>query len=297
MKLISHPGGAQALWDARLPDLAVGLAWLGQAGFALRYAHHRLLIDPYLSHHLARKYAGTEFPHTRMMPAPLEAGEVRDLDLVLCSHRHSDHTDPGSLATLAENNPQCQFLVPRAELPSITAIGLDESRLLPVNDADTIRVTFHVSRFTFQPLPVSDSIAIHVIPAAHETLKVNDRGEHHFLGFILKLGGLTLYHSGDCVVYDGLVERLREWAIDLALLPVNGRSERLTARGFAGNMTFDEAKDLCVAARIGAMIPHHFGMFEFNTADPRELQHQITRLDTSVLQCVLPAVDRYYELT
>ena len=119
---------------------------------------------------------------------------------------------------------------------------------------------------------VSDSFEIHVIPAAHETFKVNDRGEHHFLGFILKLGGLTLYHSGDCVVYDGLVERLREWRIDLALLPVNGRSERLTARGVPGNMTFEEARDLCLAARIGAMIPHHFGMFEFNTIDPRELQ-------------------------
>ena len=115
-------------------------------------------------------------------------------------------------------NSYCQFVVPRAELPSATAIGLHKSRLIFVNDGDTIRVTFHVSRFRSSP-PMSDAIAIHVIPTAHETLKVNDRGEHHFLGFILKLGGLTFYHSGDCVVYDGLVERLREWAIDLALLP------------------------------------------------------------------------------
>jgi L-ascorbate metabolism protein UlaG (beta-lactamase superfamily) len=283
VKVVLHPGGAQALSEARLPESAVGLAWLGQAGFALRYAHHRLLIDPYLSDHLARKYAGTEFPHTRMMPAPLEAGEVCDLDLVLCSHRHSDHTDPGSLATLAENNSRCRFVVPRVELQSATAIGLSESRLIPVNDGDTIHV--------------SDSFQIHVIPAAHETLKVNDRGEHHFLGFILKLGGLTLYHSGDCIVYNGLVERLREHAVDLALLPVNGRSERLKSRGIPGNMTFEEAKDLCVAARIGVMIPHHFGMFEFNTVDPRELQRQIARLDATVLQCVLPDVGLHYELT
>jgi L-ascorbate metabolism protein UlaG (beta-lactamase superfamily) len=113
---------------------------LGQAGFALRHANHRLLIDPYLSDHLARKYAGTEFPHTRMMPAPLKAGEVCDLDLVLCSHRHSDHTDPGSLATFAENNSRCRFVVPWAELQSSTAIGLNEPQLIPVNDGDTIRV-------------------------------------------------------------------------------------------------------------------------------------------------------------
>ncbi|MCX6929366.1 MAG: MBL fold metallo-hydrolase, partial [Verrucomicrobia bacterium] len=141
MKLVSHPGGAKALCAARLPDHTIGLAWLGQAGFALRHGHHRLLIDPYLSDHLARKYAGTEFPHTRMMPPPLEAGDVRDLDLVLCSHRHSDHMDPGSLATLAENNSQCQFVVPRAELQSTTAVGLNESRLMPVTDGDTIHVS------------------------------------------------------------------------------------------------------------------------------------------------------------
>jgi L-ascorbate metabolism protein UlaG (beta-lactamase superfamily) len=283
VKLGSHSGGAQALREARLSEGAVGLAWLGQAGFALRHAHHHLLIDPYLSDHLARKYAGSEFPHTRMMSAPIEAAEVHDLDFVLCSHRHSDHMDPGTLATLAENNSRCGFVVPRAELQSATAIGLGESQLIPVNDGDTIRG--------------SESLEIHFIPAAHQTFKVNDRGEHHFLGFILKLGDLTLYHSGDCVVYDGLIERLREWRIDLALLPVNGRSERLTARGIPGNMTFEEARDLCLAARIGALIPHHFGMFDFNTVDPRELQRQIDRLDATFLQCVLPAVDRYYELT
>ena len=79
MEVILQPGGARALWQASLPDEAVGLAWLGQAGFALRHAGRRWLIDPYLSDHLARKYAGTEFPHERMPPPPLNAEEIRDL--------------------------------------------------------------------------------------------------------------------------------------------------------------------------------------------------------------------------
>jgi L-ascorbate metabolism protein UlaG (beta-lactamase superfamily) len=282
MEVTAHAGGARALWKAALPDQVVGLAWLGQAGFAIRHAGHRLLIDPYLSDHLARKYAGTAFPHQRMMPPPVSPDEICDLDLVLCSHGHSDHTDPGSLPTLAAKNPGCRFVVPRAELESAVQLGLSAARLMPANDGDRFRV--------------SDSLTIDVIPSAHETLQVNARGEHHFLGFILTLDRLRLYHAGDCVVYDGLAERLRARKVDLALLPVNGRSRQLTSRGILGNMTFEEAGNLCRAAGIGAMIPHHFGMFAFNTLDLAELQRQAIRPQPG-WRCFVPVVDQYFLLT
>jgi L-ascorbate metabolism protein UlaG (beta-lactamase superfamily) len=258
----------------------VGIAWLGQAGFAVRHAGCRLLIDPYLSDYLALKYSGTEFQHKRMMPPPISADEVRDLDLVLCSHAHGDHMDPGSLEALAKNNPRCQFIVPRAEIECIVRLGVAQARLIPANDGDSF---------------MSEHFTIHVIPAAHEMLKMNERGEHHFLGFILKLGAVTLYHSGDSVVYEGLVERLRENTIDLALLPANGRRKELTSRGIMGNMNFDEAATLCVAAGIRTLIPHHFGMFAFNSIDPVDLKRKAAGLD-SRLRCSFPAVDQYFLL-
>lgn len=282
MQLIPHDGGANTLLENPVSGHGVGLAWLGQAGFAVRFSNYRLLIDPYLSDHLAKKYAGKEFPHTRMMPPPVSAGDIRNLDLILCSHRHGDHTDPGSLPTLARNNPRCRFIVPRAELAPVMQIGLEESRLIPAN--------------TGERLILDKSVEIHVIPSAHETLKTNAAGEHHFLGFILRFDGITVYHSGDCVVYDGLAEQLRKWRIDLALLPVNGRSEFLSLRGVAGNMTFDEARDLCLAAGIRLMIPHHFGMFDFNTVDPVGLRQQVARSGTGQFQGVLPEVNDYYTL-
>ena len=282
MEWTSQPGGARALLKASLPAGAVGLAWLGQAGFLLRHAGRRLLVDPYLSDHLARKYAGTEIPHQRMMPPPVQAEEIRELDLVLCSHRHGDHADPGSLPALAANNPRCHFVVPRAELEFIASLGLPPAQLAPVDAGDAIRV--------------NGSSVVHVIPSAHEILETNEHGSHRFLGFVLKLGGLTLYHSGDCVVYEGLADQLRQWRIDLGLLPVNGRRAPLTARGIMGNMSFEEARTLCLAAGIGALIPHHFGMFAFNTVDPAELQRQATRPDLG-LRCLLPSAEAYFLLT
>jgi len=82
---------------------------------------------------------------------------------------------------------------------------------------------------------------------------------------IVQIGKWTIYHSGDCVPYHGLVERLRKWKIDLALLPINGRD---SARGVPGNFTSDEAEQLGKEINAGLVIPCHYEMFEFNTVSP-----------------------------
>lgn len=299
MRIIGNPGGAAELWRAEAPEGAVALAWLGQAGFAVRAGGLRILIDPYLSDHLARKYAGTALPHVRMMDPPLRAGEIRDLDLVLCTHRHSDHMDPGSLGVLAANNPACRFVVPRAEVEAAVRAGAPTDRLVALNDGETFNT--------------SEGLDVLAIASAHPELSTNERGEHRFLGYILGgtpkravgLGvgpradqaGITLYHSGDCVVYEGLARRLRELGVNVALLPVNGRSDELAARGVPGNMDFDEAVALCRRARISTLVVHHFGMFEFNTADPAELRDRAARLDDRRLFCIVPSVTEHFTMS
>jgi L-ascorbate metabolism protein UlaG (beta-lactamase superfamily) len=78
---------------------------------------------------------------------------------------------------------------------------------------------------------------------------------------VLRLGTTAIYHSGDTLAYDGLAERVRKLGpIDIAILPINGK---------VGNMGGRDAARL--AKEIGArlVIPCHYDMFEFNTADPR----------------------------
>lgn len=224
------------------------VAWLGQAGFAVRGGGQLLLIDSYLSDHLAIKYRGTDKPHVRLMPPPWRADELRGLTAVLCTHRHGDHMDPVALPVLAQKNPHCRFIVPRAEWVNapVPATGM--------NAEETLQL---------------DGVAITAIASAHEELKVNDHGEHHFLGYIVRVAGKTIYHSGDCVLYAGLSERLAREKIDVALLPVNGRG-----KGVPGNFTFDEAVALCRAADIARLVPHHFSMFAFNTIPVADLEQQ-----------------------
>jgi L-ascorbate metabolism protein UlaG (beta-lactamase superfamily) len=270
-------GGVRELLESDALDRgAVYLAWLGQAGFALRRDRTRLLIDPYLSDSLAEKYRGREFAHQRMMAAPIRPEEASRVDWVLCSHRHSDHMDPGSLPALTKQNPQCRFVVPRAEMEAAMRIGLPAERVVAIDAGESMQLAEH--------------LRLSAIPSAHESLDVNDRGEYRYLGYILETAELTLYHSGDCVVYEGLPQTLSQHKVDVALLPVNGRDEFRRSRGVPGNMSLDEAVQLCRRAGIPWLIPHHFGMFDFNTIDARELAKAVAELPAG-LQAIVPRTD------
>jgi len=270
---------AQDLAHVRAEDGTAVLWWLGQAGFAFRVGGFTGIIDPYLSDRLTKKYRDTAKAHGRLMPAPIAPEDVHDLDVVLCSHAHSDHMDADTLPVLARTNPRCEFMVPAAEVQRALDMGLSRDRLRPVNAGDSACL--------------ADLVTVHVLPAAHEALKTDADGNHHFISYVLALGDLVLFHSGDCVPYDGLEEALRCFSPDVALLPVNGRDDRRRALNIIGNFTFDEAADLCLACGIPVMVGHHFGMFAVNTVPREELERKVAALPDA-LTCLLPDVGRRF---
>ena len=258
----------------------VRLWWLGQAGFVLSCNGMRVVIDPYLSDSLALKYKGQEFPHERMMQPPVGPEDLRDIDWVFCTHAHSDHMDPGTLPFLAKNNPDCRFVVPRAEASTAVARGIPENRLVLLNGDET--------------LDLSPGFAVKAMPSAHENLEQDDQGNHRFLGYCLRMCGVTIYHSGDCVPYPGLAHSLGLAGVDLALLPVNGRDEYRRSRKVPGNFTIDEAIALCKEAGVPVLLAHHWGMFDFNTVPVEALQTAAASAGSEV-KLVIPELNVCYE--
>ncbi len=257
------------------------LHWLGQAGYAITIDGQCLIVDPYLSDTLAVKYRGGEFPHARMMPIPIDPGCLNEVSCVLCSHSHTDHMDPGTLPHIAEASPDAKFIVPTASVDTASIRGVPASRMISVNAGDTLQL--------------EGNLELTVVAAAHDELKEDAMGNHYFLGFILSDGKTRIYHSGDCVNYEGLAETLSAYKIDLALLPVNGRDPHLTQNGIMGNFSFEEAADLCRKCRIPYMIPHHFGMFAENTIDEKELEDKISALADGLI-CIKPQTGQVLEL-
>lgn len=253
----------------------IAVFWLGQAGFAFRLRDRLIVIDPYLSDSLASKYKGRLFGHQRMMPSPLDPATALGLNLVLATHAHSDHFDGGTIPSLLAANPECRFICPKSAEEKAVELRLPADRLFLIEAG---------MKHYF------GGVGVEAIPSAHEELEYNERGEHKYLGYVLEMGGIRLYHSGDCVPYNELAVELAKRRIDVAMLPVNGRDDFRRQHGVPGNFTIDEAAKLCLSAGIRFLIPHHFGMFEFNTAGVEEIHQRLGGCSVSGLSYWLPSV-------
>lgn len=225
------------------------LWWLGQSGFLLQWNGRHLLLDPYLSDSLTRKYADTSTPHIRMTGLPVRPERLSFVDVVTSSHTHTDHLDPETLLALFEVNSRLKLVIPEAERNAV------EKKL-------TVRWPATIALDQGGSVEI-DGFQINAMASAHEDVELDVAGHCRFLGYVIEFGDWAVYHSGDTVLYPGLAESLRAFRIDMALLPINGRSPE---RGVAGNLNAEEAAWL--GRKIGAriVIPCHYDMFAFNTA-------------------------------
>jgi L-ascorbate metabolism protein UlaG (beta-lactamase superfamily) len=226
------------------------LWWLGQSGFLLQWKGKRVLIDPYLSDSLTKKYAATDKPHARMSERVINPGLLKDIIIVSSSHNHTDHLDAETLAPVLKNNPDVKFIIPaanrefvaeRVNCPIGFPVGLNDQRSVTI-----------------------DEFSFHGIPAKHNEIERDENGNCRFMGYVVIFGKNKIYHSGDTLWFDEMVGLLKPFEVDVAILPINGNDP---ARKVAGNLNTKEAAELGKAIGAKCVIPCHYDMFTFNTAD------------------------------
>lgn len=241
------PAGTLAFW------------YLGQMGLLVKGAGLMLCFDPVLN-----DLCNPDGTTRRNYPPPFSGGALTGVDCVVCSHNHADHLNLETLLPLYRANPGIKFIVPAPEQGVLTGAGIPAGSV--------------VGAKAHQPLTLGDGVTLTPIPAAHEAYVTDGQGNHRNLGYLLNLGGITLYHAGDTVLTPQLLEDVKRYGPpDVACLPVNGADLERRGRNIVGNMDCRDAAIFAAETGADLTIPLHYDMVMGNGEDPLIFASYMTR--------------------
>lgn len=229
-------------------EQALSFWGLGQVGVVIKGPDGIIYVDPYLTD---SDGAGGQLP--REFPPPLTPEETDNVDAMLLTHDHADHTDPDTLLPMAELSPHAPLVGPHTSRDILVEAGLNTDRVI-VPDVS-------------EPFEVAGAM-VTAIPSAHTGLEHNPERGYPYFGYIIEWNGVTVYHAGDTVIYDGLIESLSRWDINVAFIPINGRDWFRTSQGIIGNTNIQETAELVERLDIDVIIPTHYDLIATNATDP-----------------------------
>jgi L-ascorbate 6-phosphate lactonase len=239
------------------PPGTVRVRWLGQAGMVVGAGQGSVAIDPWFTDHELRLHAQ---PRLDDLPG--------DLRWLLATHGHEDHLDLPALPGLVQRFPNLTVVVP-------TPLRAEVQAAAPQLDVRGVQPGERLG---------DDRVRIDVVPAWHgvtvgDGYSQGPAGEMTpHVGYVVRLGGVTLYHAGDTISSAGLIEAVRPYRVDVAMLPTNGRDAGREAAGILGNLDAIEAAELAAAIGARIAIPMHYDMVRGNTAPAGDLANAVARL-------------------
>ncbi|MFB3904000.1 MAG: MBL fold metallo-hydrolase [Acidobacteriota bacterium] len=225
---------AQQVYDATVPAGSLTVWALGQSGFLFK-DHTGLLvaIDPCLTDPVVR----VDTRWARLYPPPLRPEDLA-ADLVVLTHDHLDHLDPGTIARLDKEAVKA-FVGPGSVCRHLASLGIQPDRILRLDAAQSISVA---------RLKLTGVLAL-----------TNDPTIPDAEGIVIQFpGGPALYHTGD-TGFSALLAHAAHSRPTIYLPCINGKY---------GNMNAWEAAVLGAALHPAWAIPHHYDMFQDNLAEP-----------------------------
>jgi len=156
-------------------------------------------------------------------------------DIVLITHSHYDHWSMADLKRVVTTNTT--LIAPKE--------CLDEAKDLPAKSKIAVLPGFKQT---------VNGVTIETVPA-YNVVKTKFHGkEKNFVGYILNLDGVRLYHTGDTE----RIPEMKNISADIILLPL-GQTYTMNS--------VEEAAEAAKDVKASIAIPIHFGMYEGTIAD------------------------------
>jgi L-ascorbate metabolism protein UlaG (beta-lactamase superfamily) len=152
---------------------------------------------------------------------PYQISSGPEADLILISHDHFDHCSPEDVARIQHGGTV--IVTDKDSAKKLTG----DIRVVRPGDAITV-----------------DGMEIQVVPS-YNTDKDFHPKKNAWLGFIVEVEGVKIYHAGDT----DFIPEMKDFQVDIALLPVSGTYV----------MRADQAVEAALAIGPKLAIPMHYG--------------------------------------
>jgi L-ascorbate metabolism protein UlaG (beta-lactamase superfamily) len=165
---------------------------------------------------------------------PYQIKSDKKADIILISHEHFDHCSPEDVKKVQK--PQTVIIT---EKDSASKLSGDVRIVKPGQRAAVENVT------------------VEAVPAYNTNKNFHPKA-NGWLGFIVEIDGVRVYHAGD----SDFIPEMKDFKVDIALLPVSGTYV----------MTAKEAVQAALAIKPQIVIPMHYGSIVGGDSDAAEFQ-------------------------
>ena len=202
----------------------VKVEWLGHASFLITYEGKKIFIDPF-------KISG-------------KISESNKADFIFITHSHYDHCSPEDITKLLKDDT---IIVCPADC---------NSKLNRIQRTLDIKIIEPNSSIKINDMLVETMPAYNINKSFHKR-------EYNWLGYLIKVGGVSIYHSGDT----DLIPEMKELKgkVDIALLPVGGTY----------TMNSEEASEAVRIISPKLAVPMHYGTIVGSLKDAQDFKELV----------------------